>query len=523
MIASVLALLLAPVFGGDVSAGLAAVDCDALRAQVEQKVRFCPGGQPPPDAVPAEAIAQRFAPVLWFSPDEPLLDAGPFDVRDGKVPKNGKLEPCPPTGTGQRATLTVPNALPLPASPPEERPVVYYQINEFKDATFKRTAGVPLRGRARLTLRYFLYYRCDAGANAHVHDVESVDLRLAVDRDTASGCVTLRLEKATGHAHALRWLDNVLFLEPHDPVRLPLTVLVEEGKHASSPDRNGDGVFTPGYDVNRNVGEAWGVRDNFGSGLLTVKFSASDAKPRHPSHRVVPPTLDDWNDPLRDYYLQCASPPDSADWGGVYELREATSELAEAVAQAATVPGLRETHFGRSPQADSWLSDAATHVKHHVSLMARWDAPRDTLRGDRGWKRPNELSLSWGTRLPLLPAVVAARAVFSLRGEEPFVQRGDLLLMPTASRWIDTYLALWGAGQGDKPQLLPEAGFRIRLVSKEPPLPLPFKLWKAFPMWGARVGLRLPSLRRALDGAGGESARGVRGVRLVFELGGGAF
>ena len=40
-----------------------------------------------------------------------------------------------------------------------------------------------------------------------------------------------------------------------------VTLLVEEGKHAVAPDRNADGVYTPGYDVNKRIKDAWGVRD----------------------------------------------------------------------------------------------------------------------------------------------------------------------------------------------------------------------------------------------------------------------
>ena len=48
----------------------------------------------------------------------------------------------------------------------------------------------------------------------------------------------------------------------------PIRVLVEEGKHASILDRNADGVYTPGYDVNARVNDAWGLRDVLGSSVL---------------------------------------------------------------------------------------------------------------------------------------------------------------------------------------------------------------------------------------------------------------
>jgi hypothetical protein len=69
-----------------------------------------------------------------------------------------------------------------------------------------------------------------------------------------------------------------------------VTVLVEEGKHASVPDRNADGVYTPGYDVNLRVNDAWGLRDVFGSAvLLGARYTASMSKPRTSRFRLLPP------------------------------------------------------------------------------------------------------------------------------------------------------------------------------------------------------------------------------------------
>lgn len=105
----------------------------------------------------------------------------------------------------------------------------------------------------------------------------------------AGGCYQIRVPRVDGHAHGLDWYVNSLRVE-RDTV-FPLTVLVEEGKHASAPDRNADGVYAPGYDVNIRVNDAWGLRDVLGSSVLFgAGFSDSMAKPRDDGFRLWPPT-----------------------------------------------------------------------------------------------------------------------------------------------------------------------------------------------------------------------------------------
>ena len=89
------------------------------------------------------------------------------------------------------------------------------------------------------------------------------------------------------------WYDNIY----HENVenlnfefQLPFHILVEEGKHASVTDMNGDGYYTPGYDVNIRINDAWGLRDVIRTGeLFSPKFEAWMAKIRKPEHRVFPP------------------------------------------------------------------------------------------------------------------------------------------------------------------------------------------------------------------------------------------
>ncbi len=60
---------------------------------------------------------------------------------------------------------------------------------------------------------------------------------------------TLSVSKVIAKAHGVLWFDNSLVIDKY--TRFPITLLAEEGKHASCTDKNGDGYYTPGYDVNR--------------------------------------------------------------------------------------------------------------------------------------------------------------------------------------------------------------------------------------------------------------------------------
>jgi hypothetical protein len=208
-------------------------------------------------------IASLTAPVLWFSPDEPLLD------------------PDKPT---------IPQA--YPCDVPSEGPVVYYQAArvEYRGAA---PVTVPVEDDPafadkveRLVLRFFFYYPSDIGAGAHDHDLESIEVTVVLDGTDA--CRRLRVERVEGLAHGSRWYSNILDVQPD--TKFPITVLVEEGKHASAPDRNADGAFMRGYDVTTLINDAWGVRDSLGQGvLLTSGYNVEMTKRRTDRDRLLPP------------------------------------------------------------------------------------------------------------------------------------------------------------------------------------------------------------------------------------------
>jgi hypothetical protein len=177
-------------------------------------------------------LAAYAGPILWFSPDEPLLAARQPRVVD--LPE------------------------PVPFEPDEETPVVYYRLRtvaQHEDAAGGFSPNARDRGQSVLDLRriaaieldYFFYYRSELGKGAHEHDVESAEMKLEVEASLGPDgpLFTVAVREVVGKAHGVVWYDNVL--EADEFTSLPIHILVEEGKHASATDKNGDGVFTPGF------------------------------------------------------------------------------------------------------------------------------------------------------------------------------------------------------------------------------------------------------------------------------------
>jgi hypothetical protein len=208
-------------------------------------------------------IVRSVAPVLWYSPDEPLLASNPV------LPI---ANPCDTLG---------------PA------PVVYYQVPSL---LLRGNADVtePIQDDPRffpkvrsVSLKFFFYYPADVGMGSHAHDVEGAEFEIDLVQ-AGGGCREVYLRRVRAMAHGQEMLQNTLRITAD--TRLPVTLLVEEGKHASCPDRNADGVYTPGYDVNEASKEAWGVRDVFGAGFLGGSaYNSSMTKSRRRETRTLPP------------------------------------------------------------------------------------------------------------------------------------------------------------------------------------------------------------------------------------------
>ena len=207
--------------------------------------------------VSVEEIALRVAPILWFGPEEPHI------LRE----------------------TTTPTALPCDTR--SALPVVYYRRIDANSTSEWLTMDHP-----RLDLEYYFYYLHDYGSGCHSNDLESATMTLSLrplnGAGTASFAVSLDL--LVGAAHGSGWYENRLDLTKAgaEDTSLPPTLLVEEGKHAVAPDRNADGRYNPGYDVNDRTNDAWGVRDVMGSGYFWGSaYRAHLTKPRHGTNRIM--------------------------------------------------------------------------------------------------------------------------------------------------------------------------------------------------------------------------------------------
>ena len=201
-------------------------------------------------------VASLVAPVLWFSGSEPLLAPG-----RGPVPS---AHPC---------------------DRPASEPIVYYQVVRISYRGDARLARADENTPAffdqvtRLTLRFFFYYPEDIGKSGHVHDLEGADFDIALEH--VGPCRQLRIVRVEGLAHGNRWYSNLLDVGPD--TRLPLTLLVARGKHASAPDRNADGRFERGYDVTSRRNDARGLGEPENPGVTR----ADDT--RTADSRLLPP------------------------------------------------------------------------------------------------------------------------------------------------------------------------------------------------------------------------------------------
>jgi hypothetical protein len=272
-----------------------AVICSAEETKARTK-RVCCGQDPTgilwhgsTPRITFEELARYCGPILWFSPDEPLLDLTPG------------------------AEIRIPE--PVPFEEPADSPVVYYRVRRLllregvsadayeSDPNDTNASVLHLDRIGAINLDYFFYYSSEEGLGRHPHDVESAEFMLEVIRNPeCPGCeYAISVKRVVAKAHGLDWYDNTLNVD--DWVAFPLTLLAEEGKHASCTDKNGDGYYSPGYDVNTRINDAWGCRDVIRTGaLFTASYQSWMTKVRRPNTLVVPPLPED--SPHYDEFLR---------------------------------------------------------------------------------------------------------------------------------------------------------------------------------------------------------------------------
>lgn len=372
-------------------------------------------------------LAEYAAPVYWFSPDEPTLD--------------GRSGPA----------IRIPAALPFEDQP--DAPVVYYQYNtiggrsDAEGSAFmpgpegRADATIDLHKAIALTLKFIAYFPREEGLGGHLHDVEPAEFRVWVLRSTDfrrpeyqcdQVTYVVGVARVTGEAHGLDWYFNVLNVDEY--TEFPMTLLVEEGKHAMCTDKNGDGYYTPGFDVNARVNDAWGVRDIIRQGaLFTGGYQAWMAKVRRPEHRVMPPLPLD--SPRRGHLMVGGRyAPDNA----VYELRPFPASAAAGddellrhkMAEKEEVGWPHVSEIASEKQLFQWADAGLALKSFAISLRAD---------GDLGVSFVFPLFIVKNFEDPMSGGFIVHRMYLKDQGLRDFGWM--LMYTPSASRWIDSYFA----------------------------------------------------------------------------------
>jgi hypothetical protein len=423
-----------------------------------------------------EELASYAGPVLWFSPDEPLL-----------------------RGTSG-VDMRIPEAFPFEEAP--DAPVVYYRVRKVvadanqqgdvyaHDDAKRGQSMLILADIGAIDLDFFFYYSMEEGLGGHEHDVESVQMQIIVwRRPECDTCpFNLVVSRVTGKAHGLLWYDNTLAVDEY--TEFPIHILVEEGKHASCTDKNGDGYFTPGYDVNQRVNDAWGVRDVLRTGRLSsAGYQAWMSKVRQPEHRVFPPLPPD-SPRAKNHTEAGIYAPENA----IYEVRpfpsadKADEHLVHFIADKGPEdwPELAE-----ASDLDQLLEviDTDTFVKS-LSIAYRAD-------GSQGISFVFPLFIVKNFEDPLAGGFVVNRIYFQDKNLRDF--GWNLLYTLSASRWMDPYIS--GGYEGDvedapagspdetvsNHDFVMETGFKFRANVKHSPMSF---LSSITDFWGLRLGMK---------------------------------
>ena len=364
-------------------------------------------------------LASYCAPVLWFSPDEPILEGT----------------------TGKE--IMVPTSFPF-----EEKattPVVYYRFRNIiihkgmaegaviPDEENRNNTKIDLSHVAVIDLDFFFYYPFEEGFGSHPHDCESTQMKLAVLEYPQSKkykymVVVLR---TVAKAHMNLWYDNTL--ESDKRTVFPIHIMVEEGKHGSCTDKNADGYFTPGYDVNKRVNDAWGVRDVMASGsLYSGGYQAWMTKTRRPEHRVFPPLPPD-----SPHYRKYIENGEYAPENSIYTLRpfpdtkKAEPSLKKVMKLYGEIEWPQIEKENDFAELVNWFEKE--NFVNSYSLALRMD-------GTLGASLIMPLFIFRDFEEPLSGGYIVNR--FYTKNID-FTDFGyNLLYTPSASRWMDAYIAV---------------------------------------------------------------------------------
>lgn len=451
-----------------------------------------------------EKLAASMAPILWFSPDEPLLDEAEGDA------------------------IRIPEALPFQDKP--DGPVVYYQFDrvlvssEHAESALQRSddkAGsiLDLEYTDAFDMHFYTYFRSEEGLAAHPHDLEQMQFKVVVLRTTDeyvkertdAQCDEVNylviVTRVSAKAHGIIWFWNVI--ETDRETRFPMHILVEEGKHGLCTDKNGDGYFTPGYDVSRHINDAWGIRDNIRSGqLVSGGYQSWMTKVRRPEHRVYPPLPEDspgrvrlarrgyYREPYVEYELRPLPPKKDAEYDpALLHFMEGKAIEGWPVVKTSNV----------ADDVIDWVEEGS--VVKSLAISAYTD-------GEWGLSFVFPFFIVKNLETSVSGGFLMWRLYLKDHGLRDF--GAMVLYTPSASRWFDTYFAV--GYERDKKDVMGEVQtfddfilesgvkFRVQVGLS------PFKFLTAITdFWGFRAGIK------------NYGFTDIERLTYIFELGAGAF
>ncbi|MFZ1322651.1 MAG: hypothetical protein WAT71_13925 [Ignavibacteria bacterium] len=447
-------------------------------------------------------FASYCAPIFWFSPDEPELH-----LASGK-------------------NIKIPTYFPF--EKPCDSPVVYYQIRDIyprndyegkvfrKDYTDLNNSILDISKIEAIDLDYNHYYRFESGLGGHDHDTEQSSFKIFIKKrkKNDSTYYTFVFLEAIGKAHALSWYDNIYSIDTSAlETKLPFHILVEEGKHASCTDMNGDGFYTPGYDVNQRTNDAWGVRDVIRTGtLFSSSFENYMQKPRRPEHRVFPPLPKDSK--IRVNYTK-----DSiyAEDNAVYALRPMPKP--EKAGRDKVLKNDMESYsedlwpevIYKGDDLFGWFK--AGQVINSIGLSYRFDD------GLNGFSITMPLLIVKNVEAPIIGGWIVNR--FYMQGINLDNIGYDILYTPSASRFLDSYVSAGvefeNLNTTDSNNVttssldtyfVMELGVKLRANVKYTPLKF---LGFISDFWGIRMGIKNKGFSNISD------------INYIFEVGAGVW
>ena len=448
-------------------------------------------------------LATHAAPMLWFSPDEPLL-------------------------YNETGEIQLPQPFPFEEA---DKPVVYYKIRKLYsidlDPYVQNSENLQQDFRlldldevTGLDLDYYYYFERETGLGSHPHDIESMTLQIRVIRtfDCPDYKYAIIVKRVIARAHGIHWYNNMLDVDAQ--TFFPLSILIEEGKHASATDKNADGIFTPGYDVSKRVNDAWGVRDVITSGrLFSGGFQGWMAKHRRPESMLFPPLPE--RSPFHNKMHEKFG--EHINQGAVYEIRPYPDYPRDDIDK-------KLNHLMKDKRPHDWPKVTKTSGDGTVNQWIKEEKDYRSLGVAYRWDDSNNFSFA----VPLLLfKTVEAPMTGGWLYHKFYLGRSDSLAAidgsrkilghqivhsGSASRWIDTYVGLgyeiWemqaeNGGLESKMFFASEAGIKIRLNITKTPLKFLRHLGTDF--WGIRLGWKNVGFRK------------FRNSGFVLEIGAGVF